>query len=369
MKILMTADTIGGVWSYAMELCRSLSPMGIEVVLATLGAPLSHAQRLEVARLTNVEVYESEYRLEWMASPWESLAEAGEWLLALERTIVPDVIHLNHLVHGELTWRAPVIVVGHSCVYSWWRAVRGGCPDEGWRRYRRRVTRSLKSAAQVVAPSQSMLFALRCYYGPLERTRVIPNARAPADYRPAIKEEFVFSAGRLWDEAKNVSALCDVAPALSWPVLLAGPDLGPDGQARELNPVTHLGQLTSQQMAHWLGRASIYAAPARYEPFGLGALEAGLSGCALVLGDIDSLREVWEDSALYVTPGSTDDLREALVDLIAHPRALPLFGERARSRALQFNPHRFASAYRDLYRSLRERRETAPCDSYSSITH
>src|SRR5256885_1138515 len=70
MKILMTADTIGGVWSYAMELCRSLSPMGIEVALATLGAPLSQTQRLEVARLTNVDVYESEYRLEWMASPW-----------------------------------------------------------------------------------------------------------------------------------------------------------------------------------------------------------------------------------------------------------------------------------------------------------
>ncbi len=31
--------------------------------------------------------------------------------------------------------------------------------------------------------------------------------------------------------------------------------------------------------------------PARYEPFGLSVLEAALSGCALVLGDIPSLRE------------------------------------------------------------------------------
>jgi glycogen(starch) synthase len=369
MKVLMTADTIGGVWSYAMELCRSLQPMGLEVALATLGAPLSRSQQIEAGRLGNVEVYESEYRLEWMSSPWESLAEAGEWLLGLERSVAPDVIHLNHLVHGDLDWRAPVVVVGHSCVYSWWQAVRGGRPDEEWKTYRKRVSRSLKRAARVVAPSQSMLLALRRHYGPLKRTQVISNARDPADYLPATKEPFVLSAGRLWDEAKNVSALCKVAPTLPWPVLLAGRDVGPDGQARELNPVTHLGNLTPRQMAHWLGRATIYAAPARYEPFGLSALEAGLSGCALVLGDIDSLHEVWEDSALYVRPGSPDDLREGLLDLMRHPRALPFFGELARSRALLFNPHRFASAYRNLYRSLCERKETVPCDSYSSITH
>ena len=33
---------------------------------------------------------------------------------------------------------------------------------------------------------------------------------------------FVLTAGRLWDEAKNVAALADVAPTLTWPVYLAG---------------------------------------------------------------------------------------------------------------------------------------------------
>ena len=37
-RILMTADTIGGVWTYALEFARALGPHGIEVTLATMGA-------------------------------------------------------------------------------------------------------------------------------------------------------------------------------------------------------------------------------------------------------------------------------------------------------------------------------------------
>jgi hypothetical protein len=54
-----------------------------------------------------------------------------------------------------------------------------------------------------------------------------------------------------------------------------------------------LGPLEASELAGWMHRAAIYALPARYEPFGLSALEAAQAGCALVLGDLSSLREVW----------------------------------------------------------------------------
>jgi hypothetical protein len=41
MKILLTADPIGGVWSYALELCAALQPLGVRVHVATLGRALS----------------------------------------------------------------------------------------------------------------------------------------------------------------------------------------------------------------------------------------------------------------------------------------------------------------------------------------
>jgi glycosyltransferase involved in cell wall biosynthesis len=352
-----------------MELSAALAPHGVEIALATLGRPLSPAQRLEVTRLPGVQLYESDYRLEWMQDPWESLAHAADWLLSIERRTSPDVVHLNHLVHGDLPWRAPVIVVGHSCVYSWWNAIRGGVPDANWTTYRTRVAQSLKCARTVVAPSRAMLANLCRYYGPLRHTAVIPNARDPDQYKPTTKEPYIFSAGRLWDDAKNVRLLCDAASTLSWPILLAGDSAGPDGKACEFEGVTQLGSLTSVAMARWLSRASIYAVPALYEPFGLGALEAGLSACALVVSDLDSLREVWEDAAVYVAPGSAEDLRQALAELIAHPGALPILGERARARAHRFHPDSFASSYRHLYRSIGGSRELASCTLHSSINH
>src|SRR5437870_5182103 len=54
-RILMTADTVGGVWCYATELIRALEPYGIEVLLATMGRPVSKCQAEEIADLTNVE--------------------------------------------------------------------------------------------------------------------------------------------------------------------------------------------------------------------------------------------------------------------------------------------------------------------------
>src|SRR5690242_12800073 len=120
MKILMTADPIGGVWSYALELCAALEVHGVEVVLATLGGSLTRDQRASVESHHNVSLHESRFRLEWMPHPWEDLERAGEWLLALEAEHRPDVIHLNHLVHADLAWSAPVLTVGHSCVLSWW---------------------------------------------------------------------------------------------------------------------------------------------------------------------------------------------------------------------------------------------------------
>jgi len=44
-RILMTADTLGGVWTYALQLTHALAALEIEVILATMGAPLNDEQR------------------------------------------------------------------------------------------------------------------------------------------------------------------------------------------------------------------------------------------------------------------------------------------------------------------------------------
>jgi len=83
-------------------------------------------------------------------------------------------------------------------------------------------------------------------------------------------------------------------------------------------------------------------------------LEAGLSRCALVLGDIPSLRESWDEAALFVAPGDPESLRAALLRLIEDPALLQAMGRKALQRARRFTPARMAAAYVAAYRQLTE---------------
>ena len=346
-RILMTGDTVGGVWTYTMELAEALGADGIHVVLAALGGAPSDAQRDEAARIPNLELLASDFKLEWMDDPWRDVAESGNWLLDLEEQYAPDLVHLNSFGHGALDWQTPVVVTAHSCVLSWWQAVKGCDAPESWDRYRATVTQSLGAADLVTAPSRAMAAAVAHHYG-IDECRVIGNGRCASRFRRAVKEPFIFTAGRLWDDAKNVAAVAKAAPSVGWPVYCAGPT----GQRPSNTNATMLGHLAPDALADWYSRAAIYALPARYEPFGLSALEAAHSGCALVLGDIASLREVWGEAATFVPPGDTEALANAINQLIADRERRESMASAAWQHALQYTPRRMAAAYLEAYESI-----------------
>lgn len=348
--ILMTADTVGGVWTYALELVRALGSRS-RVILAAMGALPSRDQRA-AAREAGAQLVESRFSLEWMQDPWDDVDAASEWLLKLEGRFRPDLIHLNNFAHGALPWKTPVLVVGHSCVFSWWDAVFHERPPAEWDEYHARVRAGLAAADMVAAPTAAMLASLRRHYGPMARERVVYNGIAAADCRPGEKQPLVFSAGRVWDKAKNIAALAKVARRLQWPIFVAGDPSSPDGHSLCLKDVYLLGRLPPRHVHGWMSRATVYALPARYEPFGLSALEAALCGCALVLGDIPSLREVWGDAALYVDP-EDDDALEAALSIIIEDRDLQeALAWRALQRAQRYTAARMARGYEGVYATL-----------------
>ena len=354
-NILMTADTVGGVWTYALELTRALQPHGVEVQLALMGPPLTAAQRADADNIRNLSLFKSDYKLEWMPDCWADVKRAGDWLLHLASRLCPDVIHLNGYAHASLPWRRPVLVVGHSCVYSWWQAVHGNEPDAAWQRYKSEVTNGLRAADMVVTPSAAMLRALKAHYGKIENGRVIANGRDTQAFTPAEKQPFILSAGRLWDAAKNISSVAELADELPWRVCLAGEVEAPQQSQPSPKFGNHcqaLGPLSEAELRDWFAAAPIYALPALYEPFGYTPLEAGLSGCALVLGDIESLREIWDGAAVFVTPRDRIALKNELTLLIENDRYRREMARRARVRALQFTRERMAENYLDAYSEL-----------------
>jgi len=359
-RVLMTADAVGGVWTYALELCRELNIRGVDVTLAVMGPSPSPEQHDEIGALQRVTLHAQPFRLEWMAEPWDDVATAGAWLTELESRVAPDVVHLNGYCHGACPFRAPTLIVGHSCVLSWWRAVFAEAAPAEWDRYAREVRQGLHSVSAVVAPSQGMLASLDELYGPLRHARVIANGRSAATV-PECKEPLILTSGRLWDEAKNVASVCDVAPELPWRIAVAGPLAGVDidkiSSGVCTDGVRYLGRLSGPAIREWMARASIYALPARYEPFGLSVLEAAQARCALVLGDIPTLREIWGDAAIYVPPGDKAALRQALTSLIEDRGRREAMATAAWTRAASMTPRRMADQYYETYSELiRERR-------------
>jgi glycogen synthase len=361
MKVLMTADAIGGVWTYAMALGGELSRRGVEVVLAVMGPPPSEEQREEATCATRVTLVSADFKLEWMQAPWIDVARAGDWLHGLAAEHRADLVHLNGYAHAALPWAQPVLVVAHSCVCSWWQAVHGSAPPPEWDDYRRSVAAGLAAADYIAAPTQAFLDEIRRCYGTTTPGSVIHNARPAAPFAwdsQAPREALIFASGRLWDKAKNMMTLDTAVHALPWRTYAAGAVESPDGERFAGSSMELLGRLSEGELAAWLKRAAIYVHPAKYEPFGLSVLEAALAGCALVLADLPTLRETWGDAALYANPHDAAGLRAQIERLIADAALRRRMAGAAMKRARRFGLRTMGRRYLDLYTALLARGRT-----------
>jgi glycosyltransferase involved in cell wall biosynthesis len=210
-----------------------------------------------------------------------------------------------------------------------------------------------------MASTRSMLDALTRLYAPIPRLlqcrnasrfpeyRTVPHGRDAACFQPLAKRDEVLCVSAPGEEAQNLLMLKRVAEDLPWPVLLAGRDDFVDGA-----PLHVLGTLGETERAARMGSAAIFASPTRYEPFGFTVLEAALAGCALVLGDIPSLRETWGEAAIFAPPDDAQAFGVALRLLIEDGGLRDEMAGRARKVALQLTPEQMAEGVFEGYRSL-----------------
>jgi glycogen synthase len=352
-RIFMTTDTVGGVWSYSIDLARHLCGQNSNILLAAMGRRATDSQRKEAEGVQGLEFVDSEFPLEWMpGTSDEALAEASEWLLQLSRQFRPDVVHLNDYVHAGAGWDVPTVVVGHSCVFSWWLAVHGCAPPAEWQNYKRRVTRGLTAASAVVAPSHSMAKSLGQLHGCDPNKLTVISNFSGLKTSPKPKRPEIFAAGRFWDPAKNLRLLEQIAPDIEWPIRVAGDLTEPNNDGVVPAGVHVEGFLSRAEMADRLAGSSIFVHPAKYEPFGLSVLEAARSGCALVLSDIPSLRELWDGCALFASPEHASSWIGPLNNLISSAATRNEYGRRAFERSQAFSAADAGAAYTRLYDSV-----------------
>ncbi|MBV8798184.1 MAG: glycosyltransferase family 4 protein [Alphaproteobacteria bacterium] len=348
----MTADTVGGVWTFAIELSAALAGYGVELTLLSMGRLPDEAQQAEADALPNLRLVPTAFRLEWMQNCQSDVVESGQVLTQLAREVQPDVIHLNGYYHATLPFDVPLLLTAHSCVASWLRASKRQPIPLEWQHYMRWISGAVPAAGMITAPTRTFLTEFESLHGRGRAARAIWNGRSPLLFRTGPKRNVVLAAGRLWDEAKNISILRQVVPHLDVPVLIAGEDISPDAKQIDVSGLGMLGRLSRTALASAMAEARIFASPARYEPFGLAILEAALSGCALALGDLPTLRELWDGAALFVPPDDVEGWQRTLA-LLTKDRALTAaLGHRAHERARQYTPERMAAEYVNAYSTL-----------------
>jgi glycosyltransferase involved in cell wall biosynthesis len=359
MHVLVTADTVGGVWTYTRELVTGLAQRGNRVTLVSFGEIPAAAQTEWLTPLNTVDFYPTAFRLEWMQEVEDDLKASSDYLLRIIDDNKPDLLHFSQFAYGALPVDVPKVVVAHSDVLSWWVAVHGRESESNpWiGSYRQIVARGLAGAEVVVVPSRWMLQALGEHYGRTETRRLIYNGRNPGLFNAhTAKEDLILGVGRMWDAGKQLRLLSMIqAP---WPVVVAGSDEHPDRAYAERKiavngQLSFRGALNESELRHLYTRASIFVGTSRYEPFGLAPLEAALSRCALVLNDIPTFREIWGESAYYFQTNDAGDLERVMARLCEDRQLRLTYANLAYRRALSmYTAHRMVDQYVQLYDAL-----------------
>lgn len=353
MKILLTTDTVGGVWDYTVTLARELDSAGHEVLVAAIGEPRD--ERL-VALPAGVQVVWRAYRLEWMQDAAGDVRAAGEWLRGLADVWSPHVVHLNQIAYAVEDFSAPVLVAVHSDVLSWWPHVNGvEAPLDEWGAYAGWLRAGLHAADAVVTPTAYQGALVMRYYG-TRITRVIHNGIHFSEAPRPREGGIVLSVGRLWDRGKGVDLLDEAARLLGDEVPeihVIGETVAPHGETFSVRNVVIHGRVERAQVDEWMCRASVYVAPSRYEPFGLAPLEAALHGCALVLSDIGTFRELWDGCAEFFPSGDALALAQAIRRVCNDGARRERLARAAATRAARrYTAKRMASEYIDLYQQM-----------------
>jgi len=354
MRVLLTTDTIGGVWTFTAELVAGLLQHGNEVALVSFGGLPSQEQARWCSAMRTEHGSAFRYDgsaalLEWMPENEFAYTKGEPLLLRIADEFSPQLLHSNQFCFGSLPLAIARLITAHSDVLSWAAACRPeGLENSAWlEQYRFLVQRGLDAADVVVAPTKWMMGELHRHFPIRCESRVILNGRSlnggVVDHKRSLQ---AVCAGRLWDEAKNVAMLSEVDYRM--PIVVAGSTSQQDHHALKFSAnVTFAGKLDEVDLLELFRSSSIYLAASIYEPFGLAPLEAALCGCAVVARDIPSLHEVWADGALFFEDSQA--LNRILSELSESPALLQRCRQASIERASQFTRDRMVESYLGLY--------------------
>ena len=189
-----------------------------------------------------------------------------------------------------------------------------------------------------------------------------PSAGEQQAWATRFSTPFVLFLGAL-RPYKGLPTLIEAVRGTEIPLAIAGTGELAGMVERELTRpgyknVTYLGAVSEEAKAALLSLCRCFVLPSinRAEAFGIGLLEASLSGKPLIssrLGTGTSMVNEHGVTGVEVSPGSATELKAALLRLLTEPETAAAMGAAARDRAGRlFTAERQARDYMDVYEAL-----------------
>ena len=341
-RILFTADPNGAGWMHTITLAGAMSRRGNDVLVASFGPEASPERMAEVGdagvRLTRVEIPGPTTDPSFVAS-------ARAALEVLVKEWHPAIVQIDRCAFGDLDFDVPKVLMIAADRTA--RISRGRGP----------ARRGLLGADAVVSPTRALADEISRRFEYRRPISVIqPGLELgdkPVSLMPVRKARsgFVFY-GKTEEKADGFDVLLE---ALKRTRIDAPFRIGGEG-ARPPLPgwVPDLGWLDAEGRSAAFDKADVAVLPSRDDPFGLRSVEAGLSGCALVLSDLPSYRELWHGAAVLVPPDDADALGEAIRTLATDARKRDECQRLCRARALAgFSADRMVEEYLDVHRRIK----------------
>ena len=108
------------------------------------------------------------------------------------------------------------------------------------------------------------------------------------------------------------------------------------------------GWIPRERLYELYRKAWAFVYPSRFEGFGMPVAEAMAAGAPLACSDIEPLRDIAGDSALYFAPGDEQGIARALQALTSDSALCSRLAAKARERAAQFTWESAAAATRSV---------------------
>jgi glycosyltransferase involved in cell wall biosynthesis len=115
--------------------------------------------------------------------------------------------------------------------------------------------------------------------------------------------------------------------------------------------VIFTGYVTENQLFEYYNNAIATVVPSLMEGFGLTGLEAMQAGCLVLASDIPSLKEIYQDAAIYFNPFAVNAIHATIREVLKGKKSLLSYKEKGMKRVSFFSWKRMAQETLKIYES------------------